>query len=117
VSAAAHGPGSVAIRRAFRVALLGYALVLATAGVFVWGTWSANKPHEVRGEAVFWTMLTVAGLLGLVVMALLVSAWRARASTPMRASNVIPLVVACAYASLVVTFLARIGWAFVTNNT
>ena len=117
MTATTHGPGSVAIRRAFRVALLGYALVLVTVAVFVWGTWSANKPHEVRGEAVFWTMLTVAGLLGLVVLALLVSAWRARASTPMRAGNVIPLVVACAYASLVLTFLVRIGWSFVSANS
>lgn len=113
MTAVSQASEPVALRRAFRLALLGYALVLATAAVFLWGTWHANKPHEVQGESIFWTLLVVDGLLGLIVLAQLVSAWRVRGSTSFRPANVVRLVVAAAYASLVLTFLGRLGWGFI----
>lgn len=103
-------PGVRALRRAAGLAALGYLLVVASFLTVIIGSWSANRPHEVRGEGLFFGLLGAHVVVGLLVLLSLVSAWRRRREARFRLVHLLPVALAGSYALLVLGYFGRIGW-------
>ena len=105
----ARPPQTAAIWRAGKLALLGYALVLASAATVIIGTWGANRPHEVRGQVPFAMLLAAHGLVAVLVLTSLFKVWRTRASRLLRPIHLLPGLVAVTYAGLVLFYFAALA--------
>ncbi len=102
-----------ALVRAGKLAGLGFALIGAAMATFLIGTWGANRPHEVSGEALFFTLLAVIAALCPVVLFLMASGWRNRGANPLQAVHYWSIAVALLYSGVVLTFFGRLGWAWI----
>jgi len=99
-----------ALRRAAWLAVLGYLLVVASFLTVIIGTWGANRPHEVKGEGLFFGLLWAHVVVGLLVLLSLVAAWRRRREARFRPVHLLPLALAASYVLVVLGYFGRIGW-------
>ena len=104
---------AAAVWRAGQLGALGFLLIAAGVATVVWGSWYANRPHELRGEALFNFLLGAHGLVCLLVLTRLFAAWRARESRACRAILLLPVLVAAGYSLLALSYFARLAWALV----
>ncbi len=113
--AAPPGAQAAALWRAGKLAGLGLLLVVAGMATVVIGSYSANKPHEVKGEWLVSLILVAQVVLVLLVARALIQAWRARAEGALRAIDTLPLVVAVGYTLLMGGWLLFVGARVVSS--
>ncbi len=95
--------------------MIGFLLVGASVATVIIGSWHANRPHEVRGEWVFFTLLAMHAVLCLLVLLALRTAWRTRREAGFRAIHALPLVLAIGYAVTALWFFGLIVLGFLVN--
>ena len=100
------------LRLAWRGALAGWVLVGTSFAIVILGSRTANKPHEVRGEGLFFFSLGLHALLGALV---LVCIWKAlRARGRWGPARVLSLLFAASYGGLVALYFGRVLWSVLT---
>lgn len=82
-AARSHSKRSRRIARAGKLGLFGLAVIASIFGVVIWGVQGANKPHEVRGEAVVVALWLILAALTVWIVADLLRAWRSPPGQPL----------------------------------
>ena len=114
--ASAPATQAAALWRAGKLAGLGLLLVVAGLATVVIGSYSANRPHEVRGEWLVSLIMVAQVVLVLLVARALVQAWRASVVGAWRAIDALPLVVAVSYTLLMGGWLLFVGLSVVSSG-
>ncbi len=96
----------IALWRAGKFAAFGYVLLVASFLTVVIGSRTANRPHEVKGEGLFFLLIAVHAVVGGLVLHALVQVWRRRREGGVRAVHVLLVLFAGVYAAIVVSYYA-----------
>ncbi|KAA3611752.1 MAG: hypothetical protein DWQ01_06625 [Planctomycetota bacterium] len=99
---------------AAKLAAIGYLLIGASTGIFVWTVWGANRPHEVKqeGQILFYILLAVHAALCLLILYALYRAWRRGEFRNLDILHYPLILFSAFYAGIGVYFFGRMAWVF-----